>query len=426
MKTNYLFKKVFLVAFFVLGLMSSEAVFAADPATVVNGVAFNIVNGTAEVAALPDGTKYTGTLTIPANVTIGGTSYAVKKIGNNSLRDAPALTSVVIPDGLKDIGNSSFASCTGITSLVLPASVDSIEDWAFYGCTKLASINIPNGIKAITEHTFQQSGLTSITLPASVKTLKVCAFQDAKSLASINLENVTTIVAWSLYGTAITKANISNVPSIGSCGFGSCSNLTSIVLRNVGSVGDWNFQNCTKLTSVDLGNTESLGSGAFSGCSALTSLRIPTSVVYVGGYALEKTAITKIYVSWDKPDETVFFDKVPFGENEGKINFSWMVPENLMTVYGSVWQTYPVLKTDATAVHNVQLEDANVYYSEGTLNLKGYQGYTVSVVTVNGRTVAQFPANELNTQVPVSLASGIYMISAVKGNNRNVVKFIVK
>ena len=133
-----------------------------------------------------------------------------------------------------------------------------------------------------------------------------------------------------------------------------------------------------------------------------------------------------MYASWADPVNGVYIDPNAFGSDAGKISLSWMVPESLMSVFGSTFMGYPVLKTDATAVQNVQLEDASVYYSEGTLNLKGYQGYTVSVVTVNGRTVVQFPANELNTQVPVSLASGIYMISAVKGNNRNVVKFIVK
>ncbi|MDD5184905.1 MAG: hypothetical protein PHS84_06540, partial [Paludibacter sp.] len=71
MKTNYLFKKALLTVFFVFGVLSVGSVYAADPAVVVDGIAYNVVDGAAEVAALPDGTtKYTGTLTIPANVTI--------------------------------------------------------------------------------------------------------------------------------------------------------------------------------------------------------------------------------------------------------------------------------------------------------------------------------------------------------------------
>ena len=124
MKTNYIFKNAFLVAFLVLSLLSSGTVDAA--AIVVNGIAYNIVNGAAEVAAKPDGTKYTGTVTIPANVTISGTSYVVNKIGANSMREAPDLTNVIIPEGVVVIGNSCFAFCKGLTNIVLPSTVNSI------------------------------------------------------------------------------------------------------------------------------------------------------------------------------------------------------------------------------------------------------------------------------------------------------------
>ena len=426
MKTNYLFKKVFLVAFFAFGVLSVGSMYAADPAVVVNGIAYNVVNGAAETAALPDGTKYTGTITIPANVTINGTSYPVTKIGDNSLRDAPDLTSVIFPDGLKIVGNSAFASCTGITSIVLPSSVNVIDVWAFYGCTKLESINIPDGVPAITDHTFQQTGLKSITLPASVKSLKVCAFQDAHQLASINLENITEIVDWSMYGTAITSANISNVPNVGGSSFGNCPNLTSVVFKNVSGLGAWSFQNCTKLASVDLGSMESINSGAFSGDVALTSVTIPNSVVFIDAWTFEKSGITKMYVSWADPIGGVFIDPNAFGSDAGKINFTWLVPADLLDTYGSVLMGYPVALTDITGVKNVQLENASAYYAQGNLNLKGFQGYEISIVSVDGRTVAHFPANELNTAAQVSLASGIYMINATKENNRSVVKFIVK
>lgn len=423
MKTIYFFKNV-LVTLFVLCCLTSATAFA--DAVVVDGIAYNVVEGAAEVAALPDGTKYTGTLTIPASVTIDGTAYAVKKIGNGSLRDAPALTSVIIPEGLEVIGNSSFASNTGITSIVLPSTVKSIEDWAFYGCTNLATINIPEGVPAITEHTFQQTGLTAVTLPASVKSLKVCAFQDASKLASINLENVTEIVAWSLYGTAISTANVSNVFTIGSEAFRKCPNLEKVVLRNVTSVGGWCFEGNTKLTSVDLGTAETIESGAFSGCSALTSFTIPSTVVFIDGWALEKTGITKMYASWEDPAGTAFINENAFGAGDGMSNFTWMVPESLLSVYGTEFLGHPVAVTDITGIKNVTLDNARAYYANGNLTLKGYDGYKVSVVSVDGRVVKQLVVNKAELQVPTSLKTGIYVINAVKGNNRAGAKFVVK
>ncbi|MFA6385955.1 MAG: leucine-rich repeat protein [Candidatus Paceibacterota bacterium] len=408
--------------------MSVGSVYAADPAVVVDGIAYNVVDGAAEVAALPDGTtKYTGTLTIPANVTINGTSYAVNKIGDNSLRDAPALTAVVIPEGLKTVGNSAFASCTGITSIVLPASVDSIADWAFYGCTNLASINIPDGITTITGHLFQGSGLTSITLPASVKSIKVCGFQDAHQLASINLENITQIENWVFYATAITSVNVSNVFSIGGDTFQNCPNLQSVVLRNVSDIGSWCFSGCPKLSSVDLGTAvESLETGVFSGCPLLTTLTIPNTLVYIGDWALEKNGLTKVYVSWADPT-VPYFEAHAFGDDPNKPNMTWMVPAALLDIYGPTWNGFPVAETDITGLKNVQLENTSAYYAEGNLNLKGFQGYAISIVSIDGRTIAHFAANELNNiKVPATLTSGIYLVNATKGNNRAVAKFIVR
>jgi len=424
MKTNYFFKNAFLLAFVVLGFLSSGTAYA--DAVVVDGIAYNVVDGVAEVAAKPDATKYSGIVTIPANVTISGTSYAVKKIGANSMREAPELTNVIIPEGLEVIGNSCFAFCKGLTNIVLPSTVNSIEDWAFYDCEGLESINIPNGVPAITEHTFQQTGLKSIALPASVTSINVCAFQNAASLASINLENVTNIKAWALYGTAVTSANISNVFTIGSEAFKLCPNLTTVVLHNVTSVGSWSFNGCAKLTSVDLGNAETLEAGAFSGCSALTSLTIPSSVIFIDAYALERAGIVKMYVSWPDPTATVFIDANAFGAGDGLTNFTWMVPENLLSIYGTEFMGHAVLVTDLSGLKNVQLKNANVFYSEGSLKLNGFEGFEVAIVSLDGRTVKHFIANESNMQVPVSLNSGIYMINATQGNNRAVAKFMVK
>lgn len=418
MKTNY----VFILAFFAISLMS----FQLKAQTVVNGIAYNVVEGVAEVAALPDGVKYTGTLTIPANVTISGTEYAVKKIGNGSLRDAPALTSVIIPEGLEVIGNSSFATCTGITSIVLPSTVNSIEDWAFYDCSNLAQINIPDGITAITEHTFQQTGLTGITLPASVTSLKTCAFQNANKLASINLENITEIAAWALYGTAITTAEVSNVFTIGSEAFRVCPNLETVILNNVTSIGRWSFEGCTKLNSVTMNGVETIEMGAFSGCTGLTSLTIPNTVIYIADWSLEKTGLTEIFVSWEAPDETVYIEENAFGAGDGKINITWKVPENLLSVYGDTWLGYPVVADGASGLGNTVFEKANAYYANGNLNMIDLAGYTVSIVTLDGRSIAQYLVSESSSVVPVSLPSGVYLVNAVNGSNRAVVKLFVK
>lgn len=52
--------------------------------------------------------------------------------------DCPALTTVVIRDGVTSIGEYAFSGCTSLTSIDLPESLTSIGYEVFNGCTSLA------------------------------------------------------------------------------------------------------------------------------------------------------------------------------------------------------------------------------------------------------------------------------------------------
>jgi len=271
MKISYYLKSVLTLVLFAASFFAFQA--KAD-AVVIEGVAYDVLDEgakTAKVVALPSGDKYTGELTIAANVDMNGETYSVKRIDDGSLRDAPDLTNVIIPDGVEVIGNSSFAGCTGITSIELPASVNSIEDWAFNGCSNLESINIPDGVPAINVHTFQQSGLTSIDLPASVTALKGCAFQDCNKLKTINLsDGLTTIESWAL-----------------------------------------------------------------SGCSSLESLTIPNTVTDINDWAIEKTGLKEVYISWENPGDINLSYWAFGDNDATRFSFVWKIPYYLADDYGT-------------------------------------------------------------------------------------------
>jgi hypothetical protein len=425
MKTNYTLKGA------ILALCCFA--FQLQAQNLINGINYNIINdGTAvEVAPLPKSgdtdVRYSqATIVIPATVEIGGVTYPVKKIGNNSLRNNNNLVSLTLPEGLEVIGNSSLAQCESLPTVVVPSTVTSIEDWSFYGCPALQSINIPNGVTAITEHTFQNTGLKSIVLPPSVTSLKVCAFQDAKNLTSINLENVREIVAWSLYGTAITSAVVNNVESVGDCAFAKIPTLESIEFINVGELRNWLFQDCPKLKSVKLTGTEIIGMGAFSGCGALTEIKFPSSVAFIDDWSLEKTGITKIFASWAKPAEDVVINANAFGSGDGKINFSWYVPESVYWDWDDFFMGYLVELDPNSAVKNVVLDNSQIYYSQGALNLKNLDGYYVAVYGIDGRTVADFNVAGTVVQKALTLTPGVYLLHAAKATERGVVKFAVR
>lgn len=425
MKTNYTLKGA------ILALCCFA--FQLQAQNLINGINYNIINdGTAvEVAPLPKNgdtdVRYSQTtIVIPATVEIGGVTYPVKKIGNNSLRNNNNLVSLTLPEGLEVIGNSSLAQCESLPAVVLPSTVTSIEDWSFYGCPALQSINIPNGVTAITEHTFQNTGLKSVVLPPSVTSLKVCAFQDAKNLASINLENVREIVAWSLYGTAITSAVVSNVESIGDCAFAKIPTLESVEFNNVGELRNWLFQDCPKLKSVKLAGTEIIGMGAFSGCGAMTEIKLPSSVAFIDDWAFEKTGITKIYASWADPTEDVVINANAFGSGDGKINFSWYVPESVYWDWDDFFMGYLVDLDDNSAVAELNMDNFKVNYHNGLLSLKNFNGYNITVLGVDGRMVLSFSVLGDDMKSQINLSSGVYLLYATNGTSNGVAKFIVK
>lgn len=392
---------------------------------------------TYEVKTASDGSKYAETakidggytletITISATVKIEGTDYAVKKIGDNSMRENPNLKSVSLPEGLEVIGNSSFAQCPVLPEVVLPSTVKSIEDWAFYGCPLLTKINIPDGVTAITDHTLQETGLTSIVLPASVKTLGVCAFQTCKNLSSINLENVTEIKAWALGGTALKSVEIKNIKFINSSIFYECPELESVILGSAIQTGEWTFKGCTKLKDVSLPNSlESIDGGAFSGCSSLKSITIPSAVAFLGAWAFEKTGITEIYASWADPDD-VITDESIFGEDDGKINFVWKVPEEVRSAYGDEFLGYPVQVGNSVANEYIQVNDANVFYANGSLTISNLDGYSAWVYSLDGHLVSGFNVNGNICNLSLSLQSGVYIIKAQKGSSISTAKFYVK
>lgn len=436
MKINYFLAGVFVT----LGCLS----FQAKAQVLIDGINYDTISinkvKVAQVVALPkDGdndVRYSqASITVPASVELYGTTYPVKKIGNNSMRNNNNLTSLTLPEGLEIIGNSCLAQCESLPSLVLPSTVRSIEDWAFYGNYALASINIPDGVPAITEHTFQQcKALTAVQLPASVTSLKVCAFQDCDKLASINLENIREIIAWSLYGTAITSATVTDVPSIGGEAFRHCPNLTTVALNNVGVIDGWAFEGNTNLTSVTLSGTSVINQGAFSGCSGLTSIRIPNTVNFIDDWAFEKTAITKIYTSWTKTQITdvtqegyVAIGANAFGAGDGKINFSWYVPTDIYWDWQlDDYKGYPIVEDVDSAVKDADMESLNAYYSAGVLNLKNMDGYSVSVIAVDGRLVSGFIVEGNNNRISMNLNQGVYLLRATKGADNGSVKFIVR
>ena len=221
-------KQIYLFLFSLVSVTLAQAQQFVD-----NGINYNITSSTVPytVEVIANSPLYSGSVSIPNNVSYNSNSYSVTKIGNNAFESCYGLTSVTIPNSVTSIGHSAFRS-SGLTIITIENSVTSIGDYAFYACTGLTSITIPNLITSIGIGTFTGcSGLTSITIPDSVTSIGGQAFNSCSGLTSVTIGN--------------------SVSSIGSNTFANCIGLTSVTIPNsVTSIGIGGFLSCTGLTSV--------------------------------------------------------------------------------------------------------------------------------------------------------------------------------
>ena len=192
----------------------------------------------------------------------------VVRIAKKAFYNCTDITSVVIPSNIVSIGEDAFYRCSNIKSVKfdLNSKLETIDEWAFASCTQLDSIALPSNLKTIGRYAFYNTGLTSITIPATVIMLDGYAFYYCKNL------------------TKVSFATNSELASIGSYAFGSCSALTTISIpSSLTSIGAYAFSGCTGLMELYIpSNVTSIGNAMISGCNNLTTLLVATdNTMYV-------------------------------------------------------------------------------------------------------------------------------------------------
>ena len=104
----------------------------------------------------------------------------------------PALTTVIIEDGITKIPYSAFYGCGTLKNVTIPNTVTDIATYAFYRCTSLESIELPSSLEKIGICAFDRcSALKNITIPGSVTEIDSRAFDDCTSLESVIFENTS-------------------------------------------------------------------------------------------------------------------------------------------------------------------------------------------------------------------------------------------
>ena len=274
-----------------------------------NGIYYKFIQGTSNAVEVTyTGTlpyaqsSYSGSITIPENVTYGNNTYEVTRIGDNAFYKS-SITSVTIPCSVTSIGNSAFDN-SSITRVTIPSSVTSIGSSAFYNCSSLNSVHITDlsawckididGWSSnplyYADYLYLNGNLIeNLVIPDDITEIKTYAFYRYSRLASVEFHN--------------------GVTSIGSYAFGGCTELADIVFpSNITNIGDYAFGDTQWYYNQPDGEiyigdllfrykgsmpantaytikegTKYIADSAFADCENLTRVTIPSSVTKIGG-----------------------------------------------------------------------------------------------------------------------------------------------
>ena len=289
------------------------------------------------------GSDFGTALTIPANVTNEGVTYAVTAIAPSAFSGS-GITSLSLPETLVTIGANAFSDCNGLTSLTIPVNVTSIGSYAFSGLTQLSRIvwnarecwttgipyevygygkNYYDGSEYYQQYTYDEvkTNVTEIIIGNQVKVLPRGLAANSQ-ITSINLPTTLEVICEDAFydcGLLTSMTVPVNVNFIGEHSFCNCDNLSSLT---------WNARSCpnygglyykinydvhtgysdntpdgsSPITELTIGDQVETLPDNFARSAYITSAELPASLKTIGDYAF--------YNCWNMSSEVIIGDAV--------------------------------------------------------------------------------------------------------------------
>ncbi|WP_051571913.1 fibronectin type III domain-containing protein [Ruminiclostridium cellobioparum] len=193
LKKNYKNKRklfsMWLIICFIFAMLPLVPVSAAT--FVSGGLLYNVLtSGTVEVAQ----NNYTGTsYTIPSQVTNGGTTYNVVRIGERAFYYCSALETINVPSTVSSIGFAAFDNCYALKAINIPDNVTVIDHSVFRRCDSLTSLTMKNVISIGNTSIFYCANLTSVTVLSNLTNLGGLALARNPKLTTLKLTGVPPV-----------------------------------------------------------------------------------------------------------------------------------------------------------------------------------------------------------------------------------------
>jgi len=308
----------------------------------VDGIYYNIKDGYAAVTY--QGTsmtqykgEYSGDVTIPAVVTMDGTTYPVTTIEGFAFYGCPELTSITIPNSITSVYRYAFSGCNGLTrvditdlaawcniyfetsdanpldkahhlfvngsevkNLEIPYSVTSIGQFAFAGCSAFTSIYL-SLTEVIGDFAFSDcSGLSGAVIPETVSSIGRSIFSDCPNIEYLEVERTNpyyespdfcSAIIEKATNTIVMGCKNTTIPyyvqTIGYGAFSGCTGLTSIdIPSSVATIAAYAFDSCTELSTINFSEgLTTVEKSAFSYCSSLDDVLFPNTLTSIGDFA---------------------------------------------------------------------------------------------------------------------------------------------
>ena len=330
-------KKLRFILLLTLVLLASGRAAAYD--FVSDGLYYNIIDGDAKTVELTCSnytdwdtqSDYTGDIVVPSEVTTGGVTYKVIRIGQLAFKRS-SITSLTLSEGIETIEQDICEGCSQLTSLSLPVSLKSIKYAAFWSCYALTELSLPEGLTTIGNSVFRYcSGVKRVDLPSTLTSIGEEAFSYMSSVtyvvsriaepfaintnvfessqATLYVPEGTVSKYQALEGWNVLSNILEGEPKevvIDRITYSySESNKTAKVIAGdysdfevatipgsilidgvnytVKEIGASSFRDCGNLTSLEIGEgVEIIGDRAFYNCSRLTSIKMPSSLRKIG------------------------------------------------------------------------------------------------------------------------------------------------
>lgn len=101
-------------------------------------------------------------------------------------KQASAIESIVLPEGMTSIGSLAFEGCSSVKSVILPSTLKTIGASAFSGCSSLEKLAIPAEVTEVGSNAFANcTGLTRLEFASGAAAIRSNAFKSDSQLSMI-------------------------------------------------------------------------------------------------------------------------------------------------------------------------------------------------------------------------------------------------